>query len=56
MINNLYTSKTYEWNNNKGLGENHLSKFKKLNIEDFKNNKQILFFVRMQALTKDMPL
>ena len=44
MINNLYTSKTYEWNNNKGLGENHLSKLKKLNIEDFKNNKQILFF------------
>jgi len=44
IINNLYTSKTYEWNNNKGLGENYLSKLKKLNVDNFKNNSQILFF------------
>jgi putative transferase (TIGR04331 family) len=43
-INNIYTHKTYEWSNPKGLGENHLSKFKKMNLEKFKKNKQILFF------------
>ena len=44
IINSLYSSNTYEWNNKKGLGENYLNRLKKFNINNIKHNKQILLF------------
>jgi len=38
-------SKTYYWNNQKGLGFNYLSRFKKIESKNLINNKKIFYFL-----------